>query len=174
MFKYLNVRNLNIQLFFFYAIFSRDLLIELRFLVLHLIAATIWVGGHMLLLICYVPTAVKQKDKYIILNFEKKYEKLGMTALAILVTTGIGMATDYGIMPSEWLDFKDPIERVVSSKLVLLFLTLSLALSAQLNVIPRLKADNNYLLPLIYHIAFVTAIGISMLIVGTFVRFGGI
>ncbi len=143
-------------------------------LLLHLLAATIWVGGHILLLACYVPAALREKNKHIILDFEKKYEKLGMGALLVLVGSGIAMAIVYGITPTDWFSFAAPVERVVSLKLLLLLLTLLLALSAQFNIIPRLKAGNNNLLPLLYHIMFVTALGILMLVIGSFVRFGGI
>ena len=64
-------------------------------LIIHLIAATIWVGGHLVLAIGYMPRALKYKDFSYIGNFEKKYEPIGMPSLLLLVITGISMTYDY-------------------------------------------------------------------------------
>ena len=74
-------------------------------LILHLIAATIWVGGHLVLAIGYLPKALKRKDFSYIGNFEKTYEPIGMPSLAILVITGILMAYDYNAGFSSWFSF---------------------------------------------------------------------
>ena len=71
-------------------------------LIIHLLSATIWVGGHLLLAICYLPTALKKKDPHIILSFEKKFEVLGMSSLALLIITGIWMAYDFGVTFKTW------------------------------------------------------------------------
>ena len=47
-------------------------------LILHLVAATIWVGGHLVLAIGYLPKALKHNDFSYIGNFEKTYEPIGM------------------------------------------------------------------------------------------------
>lgn len=143
-------------------------------LVLHLLAAAVWVGGHLLLLISYVPQALKKKDKHIILHFESRYEKTGMTALVTLVVTGIAMAINYAVMPTQWFTFSLPVERVVSTKLLLLLITVLFAISAQKFVIPKLKKGSNNIIPLVVHIIGVTTAGVLMLILGSFVRFGGI
>lgn len=143
-------------------------------LTFHLLSAAIWVGGHILLLLRYAPEAYKTSNKHLILQYESRYEKIGLPALVILVGTGIAMAMNYGVTPGEWFLFSTPIERAVSFKLLLLFITVAFALSAQLKVIPKLKAGSNNLLPLLWHIGFVTTIGIIMLVLGSYVRFGGI
>lgn len=79
-------------------------------LVLHLIAATIWVGGHLVLAIGYLPKALKHKDFSYIGNFEKTYEPIGMPSLAVLIITGILMAYDYNAGFSSWFSFATPIE----------------------------------------------------------------
>ena len=50
-------------------------------LIFHLLAATIWVGGHLILSIGLLPKALKERDPEIITNFEKSYEKIGLPAL---------------------------------------------------------------------------------------------
>ncbi len=60
-------------------------------LFLHLIGASIWVGGHLYLLIRLMPRFVRDQDVAGFLKFEKSYEPLGMTALAVQVLTGVSV-----------------------------------------------------------------------------------
>ncbi|MCM0668846.1 copper resistance protein CopD [Flavobacterium tyrosinilyticum] len=141
-------------------------------LIIHLLAATIWVGGHLLLAICYLPTALKKKDPQIILNFEKKFEALGMSSLALLIITGIWMAYDFGVTAETWFHFSSGFEKVVSIKLILLFCTFICAVCAQFFVIPNLNKNNIYRIAII--ILTVTSIGVAMLVLGSTLRYGGI
>lgn len=143
-------------------------------LVLHLIAATIWVGGHLVLAIGYLPKALKHKDFSYIGNFEKTYEPIGMPSLAVLIITGILMAYDYNAGFSSWFSFATPIERVVSLKLTFLLTTVCFAISAQTRVLPKLrKGQLNKLPEMAVHIICVTLIGVIMVILGSLVRIGG-
>lgn len=141
-------------------------------LIIHLLAATIWVGGHLLLAICYLPTALKKKDPHIILNFEKKFETLGMSSLALLIITGIWMAYDFGVTIETWFHFSSGFEKVISIKLILLFCTFICAICAQFYVIPNLNQNNIKKMAVI--IVSVTSIGVAMLILGSTLRYGGI
>jgi putative copper export protein len=142
-------------------------------LIIHLLSATIWVGGHLLLVFGHLPQALKDKNQNIILDYEKKYEPVGMTALVLLVVTGILMAYKYGVSIEYWFHFATPIEKVVSTKLLLLLLTVLFALSAQFRVLPKLKNNPDKLPEMTFHILSVTLIGVLMLIFGSFIRFGG-
>ena len=143
-------------------------------LVLHLIAATIWVGGHLVLAIGYLPKALKRKDFSYIGNFEKTYEPIGMPSLAVLIITGILMAYDYNAGFSSWFSFATPIERVVSLKLTFLLTTVCFAIAAQTRVLPKLrKGQLNKLPEMAVHIICVTLIGVLMVILGSLVRIGG-
>lgn len=143
-------------------------------LIVHLIAASIWVGGHLYLVICILPKVLRQRNPASLLQFEKAYEPIGMTALLLLVITGIWMTVQFGIAPSRWFSFSSPIERVTSTKLLLLFCTLCFAVSAQLRVIPKLKGDAKKLPEMAVHIVGVSLLGLAMLVLGSFVRYGGI
>ena len=140
-------------------------------LVLHLLAAAIWVGGHLVLSIGFLPEALRKKEPQIILNFESKFGKIGLPALATLIITGIWMAYDFNVTISTWFSFSSPIESVVSTKLILLLLTFILALNANLRVFPKLSSKN--LNVMAFHIIAVTTIGILMLILGSTIRYGG-
>ncbi|WP_281233130.1 copper resistance protein CopD [Flavobacterium gelatinilyticum] len=141
-------------------------------LILHLLAATIWVGGHLFLAVCFLPAALKKKDPHIILNFEKKFETLGMSSLVVLIVTGIWMAYDFGVTYETWFSFSGGFEKVVSIKLILLFCTFFCAVCAQFYVIPNLTPNNIKRMAVI--ILSVTSIGVTMLVLGSTLRYGGI
>ena len=144
-------------------------------LVLHLIAATIWVGGHLVLAIGYLPKALKHKDFSYIGNFETTYEPICMPSLAVLVITGILMAYDYNAGFSSWFSFASPIERVVSLKLAFFLTSICFAISAQTRVLPKLrKGQINKLPEMAVHIICVTLIGVVMVILGSLVKIGGL
>ncbi len=142
-------------------------------LIIHLLSATIWVGGHLLLCLGYLPQALKKRDQHIILNYEGKFEAIGITSLILLVLTGIIMSYQFGVSVDQWFHFSSPIEQVVSTKISLLLLTVLFALSAQLRVIPKLRKSPERLNEMAFHIIGVTTIGVLMLIFGSFIRYGG-
>jgi putative copper export protein len=141
-------------------------------LVLHLLAATIWVGGHMLLCFRFLPKALKEKNVEVIRDFEKQYEPIGIPSLVILIITGIMMAYDYDVTFTKWFSFSNGIEKVVSVKLLLLVVTLGLAIHARFFIIPKLSVAN--LKQMAVHIIVLTTITITMLVFGSFVRIGGV
>jgi putative copper export protein len=141
-------------------------------LIIHLLSATIWVGGHLFLSIRFLPEAIKTKDVSIIQNFKDKFEPIGMPALIISLLTGILMAYDYDVTFTKWFSFSNGIERVVSLKLILLFITAALAVNAQLFLFPKLTSKN--LPKAALQIILVTLIGVTMLVLGSLVRIGGL
>jgi putative copper export protein len=141
-------------------------------LIIHLVCATIWVGGHLFLAIRVLPKALREKDVAGLKSFKEKFEPLGMPSLILLVVTGIWMAYDYSATISTWFSFSNNIEKVVSIKLLLLLLTAILAVLADRIIFPKLNPNNLNIaaIPML----LVTAIGVIMLILGSFVRYGGI
>ena len=97
-------------------------------LIIHLISATIWVGGHLILLLGFLPKALKHKNFDFISRFEKTYEPIGMPSLLLLVVTGIWIAYDLNAPLPSWFSFATGIETVVSLK-ILAFLPLFVLLS---------------------------------------------
>ncbi len=142
------------------------------YLILHLIAACVWVGGHLILLIRFLPQALKNNSPEIIISFEKKYEIIGIPSLLIQIVTGILMAYHYNVGINKWFKFESQIENVISIKLILLFITFLLAFHARIFIIPKLNKDN--LKQLAWHILLINLVAIAMLVLGSFIRFGGI
>lgn len=141
-------------------------------LIVHLLCATIWVGGHLILCLRILPIAWKKKKISEIVAFRSKYERVGMPALILLFLTGIIMAYHYNATVTTWFSFTTAIEKVVSGKLILLGLTFLVAWSADRFLFPKLTDKD---LPKItVFIVAVTTIAVAMLILGSLVRIGGI
>ena len=144
------------------------------YLIIHLLSATIWAGGHLILAVGVLPKALKFRDFKYIYEFEKPYSAIGMPSLLFLVITGVLMAYDFGIRTGVWFSFTTPTETVVSLKLICLLLTVCLAISANVRLIPKLKkGDMSKLNEMSVHIICVTLLGVTMVILGSFIRYGG-
>lgn len=132
-------------------------------LILHLIAATIWVGGHILLVFTVLIPTLKSKDLAPLLAFEQRYEKVGMPALVVLIITGLFQAYSYQPEISEWFQWENHISRHIMLKLIFLFSTFSMALNVKFNLLKRSPIP----LPILAgHIITVTVISILFLITG--------
>lgn len=141
-------------------------------LVLHLLGAAIWVGGHLVLALAVLPRALRRRDPRIVSDFESGYERLGLPALAVQIATGLYL-TQYRV-PSvaAWFSAATPQSRYILLKLGLLAATLLLALHARLRVVPHLEAKN--LRFLAWHIAVITLLGIGFVIAGVGLQTGGL
>lgn len=140
--------------------------------IIHLLAATVWIGGHLLLAIRFLPKAMREKNPDVIRDFEKQYEPVGIPALFVLIISGVLMAYNYNVGSTSWFSFSNNIEKVVSIKLLLLFLTAGLAIHVRFFITPKLSLLN--LRQMAIHIIFLTCVAVTMLIVGSLVRIGGI
>lgn len=141
-------------------------------LIFHLLAATIWVGGHLFLAIRILPEALKKKDASILKNFKSKFEPVGMPSLLVLLVTGILMAYHYDVTFTKWFSFSNGIEKVISIKLILLFTTVLVAACAETLIFPKLKSERMF--PAAFFIITVTTIAVTMLILGSLIRIGGL
>ena len=135
---------------------------------IHILAATIWAGGHLILTLGFLTRALKRRDFSIIEGFESRYEPIGLPSHLILILTGIYMTFAYA--PDFFrLDWEDHHTRHILLKFVLLLLTLMMAIHARFFLIPK-KA----LKPLAIHIVLVTVIAVLFVLLGFSARSGGI
>lgn len=139
-------------------------------LLVHVLAATIWTGGHLVLALTVLPRVLKERSPSELLRFESAYERIGLPALLIQVASGVWLA--HRMIPdvTQWLAFDDPVSRLVGAKLLLLALTVALAADARLRIIPRLSADN--LNALAWHIVPATVISVLLVVIGVSFRTG--
>lgn len=137
---------------------------------IHLLAATIWTGGHIVLSVVVLPQVLREKSPSSLLAFESVFEKIGMPALILQIVTGVMLA--YRLIPDVglWFDMSNPVAHGVVAKLTLLTLTFLFALNARFRVIPNLNKDNLYIMA--WHIIPVTIFSILFVIVGASFRTG--
>lgn len=57
-------------------------------ILIHIIAAAVWTGGHLVLAIGFLPKALKDQDPGIIDFFESSYKRIRIPALLFQVITG--------------------------------------------------------------------------------------
>lgn len=139
-------------------------------LFLHLLGASVWVGGHLVLLFGVLPGALRRRDPQPVRNFEQIYERIGIPALLIQIVTGLWMASLW-LPHAQWFS-ATPVAHLVQAKLVLLALTAALGLHARLALIPKLDAQS---LPhLGAHIVLITLTAVAFVWVGAGFRFGGL
>ncbi len=138
--------------------------------VLHLLGASVWVGGHLVLSLSVLPRALRARDPTIISEFESGFERLGISALLVQVVTGLWLAYHWAPDIAGWFFPSTPAARLVLVKLALLAATVALAVHARLRVVPRLDAAT--LRFLAYHIVAVTLLGVALLVVGVAIRTG--
>ncbi len=148
--------------------------------ILHLLGAATWIGGHLVLVRVVLPSALRSRDPKGILDFERGYGRIGLTALVLQVGTGAWLAATWLGGWRHVLDFSVPAAHLVIAKLVLLGATLVQAGYAYHRLIPRLVAvrdePTEAIKPLrsfALHAWITTLLAVLMLIVGASIRLGG-
>lgn len=137
---------------------------------MHILAATIWTGGHLVLAIAILPRVLSERSPARLLEFESAYERVGIPALVVQVASGLWLAHRMVPELSRWLAFDDPVATLVGVKLLLLATTIAFALDARLRLIPRLSKQN--LGALVWHIVPVTIVSVLFVVVGVSFRTG--
>lgn len=137
---------------------------------MHILAATIWTGGHLVLAIAILPRVLRERSPARLLEFESAYERIGIPSLVVQIATGLWLAHRMVPELSRWLAFDDPVATLVGVKLLLLATTVAFALDARLRLIPRLSEQN--LGALAWHIVPVTLVSVLFVVVGVSFRTG--
>jgi len=137
---------------------------------LHLLGATVWVGGHLVLSLSVLPRALRAGNPEIVRDFESGFERLGIPALLVQVVTGLWLAAHWSPDVAGWFFPSTPQDKLIRVKLALLAATIGLAVHARLRVIPRLDAA--HLRSLAYHVVVVTLLGVALLVAGVAIRTG--
>ncbi|MFQ5799115.1 MAG: CopD family protein [Bacteroidota bacterium] len=141
------------------------------FLVLHIVAATVWTGGHLVLAVTILPKALRRNAPEMVFEFDSGFERIAIPALLLLVVTGLWLA--YRMIPdvSAWFSFENYVSTLIVTKLTLLALTVALAIDARIRIVPNIASDN--LKRLAFHIIPVTIISVILVIIGVGFRTGG-
>ncbi len=138
---------------------------------LHVLGATIWAGGHLVLALVILPRARRARDPRIIQDFEAGYEKLAIPALGVQIATGAWLAIRTKPADVAWTDLTTFPVSHVALKVLLLLGIIALAVHAKLKVLPRLDASN--LDSLGKHIVTVTLLSVGLVALGVGLSTGG-
>lgn len=136
----------------------------------HVLGATVWTGGHLVLACTVLPRACRDGATQRLLEFESNYERIGLPALFVQVGTGLALAWLRLGPPSAWL-VSNPLAHVVQLKLALLAATALLAVHARLFLLPKLTPER--LPTLAWHIVPVTLLSVGFAVAGVMFRVGG-
>ena len=143
---------------------------ELGILVfIHVLGASIWVGGHLILAIGFLPRALKENSFEIIEQFESRYEKIGIPALIVQILTGVRLAMIFVPKFADWFSFSTRTSAHIFIKLILLALTVLLAFHAKKFVHPKKN-----LKLLAAHIILVTLLAVLLVYFGVSINTGGL
>ncbi|MCE7862482.1 MAG: hypothetical protein DYG99_02960 [Bacteroidetes bacterium CHB5] len=137
-------------------------------ILVHVLGATVWVGGHLILSLGFLPHALQSKDISIITGFEKSFERIGIPALLAQIITGLWMASLY-IPPRQWFSLASVHHQYLWIKLSLVLGTIALAIHARFFIIPRLSEKN--LPSMAFHIVLVTVFALGLVLTGLSFRF---
>lgn len=140
-------------------------------LLLHVLGACIWTGGHLVLALAVLPRVMRERSVQRLRDFESGFERIGMPALVVQVVTGLWMASML-VSPSQWFEMQTPASRLIVLKLALLFATAALALDARLRIIPRLSEAT--LPAMARRIAAVTILSVLFVATGVGFRYGSL
>jgi putative copper export protein len=141
-------------------------------IVLHVLGASVWVGGHLVLATTILPRALKEDDPIPIQRFEQAFERIGIPALLVQVATGLRLASFYA-PPSKWFALDEHAPRHIAIKLACLAATIALAAHARISLVPKLSSGAP-LKSLAGHIVFVTLLAVTFAVVGVSLRVGGL
>lgn len=139
-------------------------------LLLHILGACVWVGGHLTVAVAILPRALRMRRAAPVADFERNYERIGLPALGVQIITGFWLAWLRFGPPAHWFG-ASPVQLMLQLKLLCLLGTLVLAVHAKTRVIPRLRDDN---LPVLgAHIVGVTTFAVLFVVAGASLHSGG-
>lgn len=140
--------------------------------ILHTLGATVWTGGHLVLAVTVLPSALQNRDPDRIHAFEDHFEGFGLAALLLQTLTGLWLTWIYFPGFQSFLAFQSYLSIYIAVKLSLLLGTVALALHARFFIIPKLTQET--LNELAFHIIGVTTLAVSFVVMGVGIRLGGL
>ncbi len=140
-------------------------------LLIHILSATTWVGGYLMLSFTSLPKALKNKSPENIDQLKKDYNKISIHILILQLLTGLWLA--YYFVPdiATWFSFKLIYSHLIVGKLSLLVITFLLTVYARSKILPKLNENN--LKAFALNIFVVTLLSIGFVFIGIMFKTGG-
>ncbi|HRJ48960.1 MAG: CopD family protein [Phycisphaeraceae bacterium] len=149
---------------------SHAAVIDKVLLIAHVLGASVWIGGHVVLLAVVIPQARGQGDVTPVRNFERSFGRIGLAALAVQVVTGPILASRWiGGWPSIFTTPTHPAHLVLA-KVALLIAIVVLATHATHRLLPKLSMAT--LGRFTRHAWLVTLLSVALAIAGVSIRTG--
>ncbi|WP_396587331.1 copper resistance protein CopD [Bermanella sp. R86510] len=139
-------------------------------LILHILGATVWTGGHIVLALAILPYVLRNKDVNFLKIFESLYEKVGIPSLVMQVVTGFMLTAYYISYDFSLITQSTALHTLFLTKFGLLALIILFAFHARVRIIPNLHEHN--LIALALHIIPVTIISILFVLAGAGFKLG--
>ncbi len=136
---------------------------------IHILAASIWIGGHIVILLGYIPRVLRTGQMKPLKEFEEVYEKIALPSLLVAVATGLYMGIKWSPV-SEWFTLGTK-SWLLGTKAVFFLSTILLAVDARLRVMKKASRGEKPLLDLALHVVAVTIIAVGFAVAGWALRY---
>lgn len=110
--------------------------------ILHILGASIWIGGMLIMALGVLPKAKKTNDALLLKNFEGSFHLLGMIALTLQFLTGFRLAMIYAGGMKGLFDFSNHAAVLFMWKLVLILVTMGLFVVFKKKTLSNLDPTN--------------------------------
>ncbi|MER3327946.1 MAG: hypothetical protein RIF34_00095 [Candidatus Kapaibacterium sp.] len=110
--------------------------------ILHILGASIWIGGMLIMALGVLPKAKKANKASILLDYESSFHIIGMIALTIQFITGFRLAMIYTGGMKGLFDFSNHLAILFAWKLALLLLTMGLFVFFKKKTLAKLTDEN--------------------------------
>lgn len=140
-------------------------------LLIHVLGAVIWTGGHLVLVCVVLPRARRAGDAGAVRDFEAGFEPLAVPALVAQVASGAWLAAQLKPADVGWLEVGSYPLSHVALKVVAILAILALAVHAKLRVLPRLEEGD--LTAYSRHALAVTVLSVGLVVMGVGLATGG-
>lgn len=138
--------------------------------IVHLLAATLWLGGLALLVLAWLPEMLRSRDPRLMWDALLRSRWVLLTALAVMLMSGFGLAWNWLPETRLWFTPELPLARLVLAKVALATLLLLLLAYLEMRVLARFAADRLGRLGLCLVLLVLLAVVASVL--GTEFRYG--
>jgi len=140
-------------------------------LIVHVLGAIVWTGGHVVLTLVVLPRARRAGDARAVQEFEAGYEPLAIPSLLAQIVSGVLLALRAKPVGLAWTDITVFPVTYIALKLLLLFAILGLAVHAKFRVLPGLMAGE--LDVYARHARAVTLLSVGLVVLGVGLSTGG-
>ena len=139
-------------------------------ILIHVLGACVWTGGHLYLALGVLPRAFKRRDATILKDTEEMIERVAMPALILQVLTGIELFRRHAGGFERLFDLDYPLAQFAAAKVALLLATILLAIDVHTRG-KRLEGMA-WLRFMSWHVIAVTVFGVTLVVLGVGYRTG--